>query len=120
MSGQFDGLSPYPFDFSLMRKGSRGKNIQGRTAPEHQASLANEVFVGQLVHSHQATSIAQKALRAWNIALRTGQEKHQAAFLACARWLLEHVEPAAQGGAGWPILTQLPTLSEPLPRLSAA
>jgi glycosyltransferase involved in cell wall biosynthesis len=68
---------------------------------------------------YQPTTIAQYALGKWNVYLRSGEARDREAFLAQARWLLEHEVPLEDGAAGWPVATPLPALYLYRPYLSA-
>jgi glycosyltransferase involved in cell wall biosynthesis len=110
MSGQPEGLSPYPLDLSPL--------LAGR-AP-HEPGAPPEAPEPRLSHVHEPTFVAQEALICWNTYLATGDEQQRAAFLAQATWLLEHATPAGGNGSGWPVLTRLSTLPEAVPLLSAS
>ncbi len=111
MSRQADGLSPYPLDLSSLLALSR----RASTVRESSRGISS-----QQPNAAQPTLAAQEALLSWNSYLALGDEQHRAAFLDQANWLLEHEELFAADLSGWPVLTQLSTLPEPVPLLSAS
>src|SRR5690348_11516491 len=112
MSGQPDGLSAYPLDLSPLLASAHGeRDEQGISAEMPERSLPNP---------GEPTIEASQALIEWNAYLATGNEQHREAFLSQAAWLLEHATVFAEKLAGWPVLTHLAALAEPLPLLSAS
>jgi glycosyltransferase involved in cell wall biosynthesis len=97
MSDQPIGRAPYPVDGVLL----------AALAPQARGV------------AHPA-AVAQEALRCWNRWLTQNDEQQRALFLEHAIWLVEHATPCAGDGAGWPVLTRLKTLPDPISLLSAS
>ena len=112
MSGRHDRLSPYPLDLSLLLalSGSRRKQ---QVSPAAAGDFKQQGFF-------QPTLLAQQALIEWNTYLDTGDERHREAFLDQASWFLQHATSCTGDVSGWPVLTRLSGLSEPVPLLSAS
>ncbi|MBF6589180.1 MAG: glycosyltransferase [Ktedonobacterales bacterium] len=68
---------------------------------------------------YHPTTIAQYGLAEWNAYLHTDEERHRLAFLAQARWLVEHEVALPGGGGGWPVPIPTPMYSASRPWLSA-
>ncbi|HTK05713.1 MAG TPA: D-glucuronyl C5-epimerase family protein [Ktedonobacteraceae bacterium] len=83
-------LSPYPLDmaFALTLPGE----VQGADGVPYHRTFGK-----------QPRTIALYALAQWNAYLMTCEEEHRAAFLAQARWLLQHALSVQDGMAGWPV-----------------
>src|SRR5713226_4723464 len=59
---------------------------------------------GEEPAGYDATIITLYALRCWNQHLITGEASHREAFLAQARWLIEHEQRIGRDAGGWPII----------------
>jgi glycosyltransferase involved in cell wall biosynthesis len=112
MSGQPGELSAYPLDLAPLLASAR----EVRSEQEISAAMPEH----HLPNACQPTIIAEQALIEWDAYLATGSEPHREAFLSQAVWLLEHATIFAGELAGWPVLTRLTTLPEPVPLLSAS
>lgn len=112
MSRQPDGLSPYPFDLSPLLALTR-QALDGQ-------SISSDALEYQRPHFYQPTILAQEALIKWNTYLDTGDEQQRTAFLAQAAWFVQHATSFVGDVSGWPVLTHVSTLPEPVPLLSAS
>ncbi len=112
MSARSDGLAPYPLDLLpllALARGERDEQGPPSAPPEH-----------FLLNLSQPTIAAAQGLTEWNAHLATSSDQHREAFLDQATWLLKHATVFAGELAGWPVLTRVATLSEPVPLLSAS
>ncbi|HLW01586.1 MAG TPA: glycosyltransferase [Ktedonobacterales bacterium] len=112
MSGSAGELSAYPLDAASLL--ALVPNTLARQGTPQEGRVPHQASSGP-----QATLVAQEALVAWNICLATGDEEQRTAFLTKAVWLREQATLLADDLAGWPVLTRVATLSEPVPLLSA-
>lgn len=107
---QVSGLLPYPADVATLVK------ISYNVLAEHRTSGGAQ----EQPDGDQSILAAKEALIWWNTYLATGDEQYQSSFLAQATWILEHATAFAGGVFGWPVLSRVSTLSEPVPLLSAS
>jgi glycosyltransferase involved in cell wall biosynthesis len=112
MSISLGELSPYQLDTATVRA------LSSLLVAQQEASLGKPV--PHQANGSQATGVAQEALINWNSYLSTNEERHREAFLAQAAWLRDQATTFAEDLAGWPVVTRIKTLAEPVPLLSAS